>query len=737
MIVQGCAGSGKSMIMMHRLPIMLYDNERLLSRKNIFVITPSTAYIQLMNNMLIDLEIDDLPMGTIKSYYDLLLSRYTSRKADYGEILNEPPLEEKFSPYIYSSQCMDDIREEIMLRIEKTAVDYKPAHAAFRIKENIVEDVTIPRRLVTTRMREMQRAINANTTSLRGYQKCIRQLMSDVEDVVSFLNNRRESVKRELESRELRITDQLGALRGEIETLDKNSNRVAFERRMTGIEQTQKMLGEIAKKREAFENDDNYFLQLKNLGTEIEKRIKLYSFVMGEYEDISNDLLYHLIESRGEFCDFFTQIFDAIGRMEEHYEGYGASIKEMASKTKNSIKKYKEYDEVFLEPLYYKKIVWSVNQFVALDRDIVDQIYAGIMANIERMKGKSGKAEGLSFSPYVYLLITFLYEGAPNAASDNLIMVDEAQNLAPLELDFIQQVNNNQVVFNLFGDVYQHIEHEKGVSRWEEYRSIKNYKVYRMDENYRNASQITAFCNAQFAMDMRPINLPGNGVHQIKNWEECKKELYKLFQNAQQYGLKAIIVKTVAECAMICNVILADKKSMINNITNAGKSISQSKWNILLVSQTKGLEFKCVFVLSGAMIDNEKYIAYTRALDELYVYDGEMDDEIGNKEIVNPTIVGSESEDQSETKKRKVVKKKKRIKKDNANLPPVKAFIEKYGGSCIDRRSSGGYLWVLGTKEEVGGLIEAVSLKYGVSFLYSSGTKETRYQPAWGTNSEK
>ena len=70
MIVQGCAGSGKSMIMLHRLPILLYDNPNSLSRTNLYVITPSQMYIQLAENMRHQLEISDINMGTIEQYYD-------------------------------------------------------------------------------------------------------------------------------------------------------------------------------------------------------------------------------------------------------------------------------------------------------------------------------------------------------------------------------------------------------------------------------------------------------------------------------------------------------------------------------------------------------------------------------------------------------------------------------------------------------------------------------------------
>ena len=43
-----------------------------------------------------------------------------------------------------------------------------------------------------------------------------------------------------------------------------------------------------------------------------------------------------------------------------------------------------------------------------------------------------------------------------------------------------------------------------------------------------------------------------------------------------------------------------------------------------MVEQSKGLEFETVFAVTGRMSENEKYITYTRALNELYVYDEEI-----------------------------------------------------------------------------------------------------------------
>ena len=110
MIVQGCAGSGKSMIMLHRLPILLYDNPNSLKRNSLYVITPSPIYIQLAENMRHQLEISDINMGTIEQYYDYCITKYPGHKAgEYGKINYGSRVSAEQEQYVYSKKCILDI----------------------------------------------------------------------------------------------------------------------------------------------------------------------------------------------------------------------------------------------------------------------------------------------------------------------------------------------------------------------------------------------------------------------------------------------------------------------------------------------------------------------------------------------------------------------------------------------------------------------------------------------------
>ena len=73
-------------------------------------------------------------------------------------------------------------------------------------------------------------------------------------------------------------------------------------------------------------------------------------------------------------------------------------------------------------------------------------------------------------------------------------------------------------------------------------------------------------------------------------------------------GLKAVI------CAE--QSLESYSRKSYNILRETGK-ISKTKINVMTVYESKGLEFTAVAVDDGNMTDNEKYIAYTRALKEL------------------------------------------------------------------------------------------------------------------------
>lgn len=75
LIVQGCAGSGKTMILLHRLSYLLYNNKHL-KIENIKIITPNDLFNNQINNLAQTLDVGSIDRLTLESYYLDKLAAY-------------------------------------------------------------------------------------------------------------------------------------------------------------------------------------------------------------------------------------------------------------------------------------------------------------------------------------------------------------------------------------------------------------------------------------------------------------------------------------------------------------------------------------------------------------------------------------------------------------------------------------------------------------------------------------
>ena len=96
------------------------------------------------------------------------------------------------------------------------------------------------------------------------------------------------------------------------------------------------------------------------------------------------------------------------------------------------------------------------------------------------------------------------------------------------------------------------------------------------------------------------------------NWDI--ENLSSFFKDKK--GLKAII------CSEQCKSEYMRKT--YNDSTVKGK-VAHNKINIMSVYESKGLEFSSVVVIDEGLNDGEKYIAYTRALNELAVIEAKKE----------------------------------------------------------------------------------------------------------------
>ena len=75
-IVQGCAGSGKTMILLHRLSYLKF-NHRNMSLSSVKIITPNPDFNAHIDELSTELDIDTIQKYTVEEYYVNLIQRYS------------------------------------------------------------------------------------------------------------------------------------------------------------------------------------------------------------------------------------------------------------------------------------------------------------------------------------------------------------------------------------------------------------------------------------------------------------------------------------------------------------------------------------------------------------------------------------------------------------------------------------------------------------------------------------
>lgn len=190
----------------------------------------------------------------------------------------------------------------------------------------------------------------------------------------------------------------------------------------------------------------------------------------------------------------------------------------------------------------------------------------------------------LLFTAYCYLL------GKPSF--DKTLFIDEGQDYFINEYKLFAECTKAKV--NIYGDTNQQLDGECGVCDFSRLDKLWDIKHYSLNENYRNAREITEFVNAELGMSVTSLGLEGGVVKTVSLSE-----------------LKGLLADTGDDRVA---VIYSDKQRELGEYL---KSFVPEQ-NLYTVAQSKGMEYERVYAC-GALSDTEKYVAHTRALAALYI----------------------------------------------------------------------------------------------------------------------
>lgn len=169
------------------------------------------------------------------------------------------------------------------------------------------------------------------------------------------------------------------------------------------------------------------------------------------------------------------------------------------------------------------------------------------------------------------------------------VYIDEAQNYDNYDMSIISKLENNKGL-NIYGDLNQYLE-SSSKSWLDVIEPIKkSIKKYDIEYNYRNTIEVVNYCNKIFKTQIKAIGPSGNEV--------IEKELGDDFTELLSY----------------LNYVF------ITNVTWVYDYLKTNGKEVYYVNEIKGMEFSNVVVIDNDMNKAEKYVSYTRTLNDLVVY---------------------------------------------------------------------------------------------------------------------
>ncbi|MDE7329948.1 MAG: UvrD-helicase domain-containing protein [Clostridia bacterium] len=488
-ILQGVAGSGKTMIILHRLSYVIYNNESL-RPSDVMVITPSDSFNAFIDELAAVLELERVKTGTLDSYYLNMLKRAgvdVAQRIDFNAPASEAYLKYIYSPAfpadvdkklakifdgIYGLFASDDTRgvvEEVVSSCESQIEEYeKIKNAGLRVRRCVLGE------------------IKEKPDGGLYYTKQFRYMFNCVLDCKEFLS--------------LVFTDA------------RMKGYAYFYKQLLSFYKSVKYLRRYSQ---------------KICEAAIEDLTQLSNSVEREIADLKR---YKLKTSAGEVLTYAS----GIEKREELKREIALNI-ERVENIKNSFSTVHDFTDV----LRGDSNLVSIGK-CETTLDVLRFFYRETVKRVKVKHSIGGKRLLKSDAFALCLILTRLgYNLSPKYA---FVFVDEAQDISPAEYEVLRTVND-RAVFNIFGDLKQNITGYRGITDWGQL----GYKEYELRLNYRNTNEIVEYVSQNLGIEMSSIGFDGAEVETISprsvtGWLSAKNGLKAVIcgeQSLEKYARKS------------------------------------------------------------------------------------------------------------------------------------------------------------------------------------------------------
>ena len=546
-VLQGCAGSGKTMVMLHRLSYLLYNNEEIKPR-DVLILTPSKSFNAFIDELATVLELETVKISTVYEYFLQVLK---NEKIDLTDKIDVTQAEdENYLAYVYSPKFVADIYKKLHKTYDNLYGLFTGTECQDFIREIIratKEQILAYESIKNASMRVRRAVLGEIKEKKEGglyYTKPFRQFMNAVLDVNDFFD---------------------GTLKSE-----RAKTPEYFYRQMLSFYKSASFVVKIQEK--VLQEGEN---SLEELRVAVEKE------------------KYDLMRFKQKIGNVEVYLYaDRIARRNE--------ILAEIEKIQEKVRFIGEQNTAFSEFYEYLRGEKTFSQVGSGD-DFVDIIRYFYRETVKKYKMQYGMTSRRMYRSDAYALCVICAGIAERLSpAYKYVFVDEGQDISPCEYDLLRKINK-KAAFNVFGDVAQNVTPWRGVKSWED--TFSGFDIHFLNQNYRNTNQIVAFVSETLGLDMQSIGYDGPSVCELS-----ARGINSFFK--EKKGLKAVI------CA---DSVKAEVQRKAYNDVGARGKVSRSKINVMTVYESKGLEFTSVVVVEKGMSDSEKYIAYTRALNELAI----------------------------------------------------------------------------------------------------------------------
>lgn len=632
-VVQGCAGSGKSQCLIHRL---FYLRSTLQDEgwDKVLLITPTQAFRNYSAELMHRYRLEGVSNTSITDLYISLLNAFDPRfrNRQYVFERTEEYLPDAYLHEVYAPANMRridaSIREAIQNHVETACrlleldmpstadvdIEYVNALVA-KLAEQIQRFDAVEQQLADDpEYREHRKAIDdldKGLNALRKRQESLldrrRQLEADSEKLV-ILKEALDAAETEAKEWSDQVRGRRSAVQDALQGCIESMNRVSMSPSLLRL-----LANYVELRKEAIDvtapwgKQAQYDLEYLNLLNDICEECRQELMKHTKKASASAWLRNHnrMLQTN---ADNLTAIQNEIANAEQSLEAHSRWLQdhdvEEARKHRRAHRAELERARYYLsriESSIFEQEVWN---------ELADAKKENGIDTLQIVEGKDGHQRQnrilYKFDLLFYLKIYHALHKNRILPEYRMICIDEGQDLHRADYDLLRSLYP-KAVLNIFGDVAQALHVECGISNWTEETGVEH--VFRLDSNYRNNAAIVDFCNRNFGSSMGYCG-------SISNYPEPAVVGTNAFRRKLSTGDATVIVKNRETFNEMCDVMGIDSESICYVDTKVDL-IDPNRISCYSIFAAKGLEFSSVMVYADGMTLNQKMVACTRAMNEL------------------------------------------------------------------------------------------------------------------------